>query len=430
MGLIQAAVTAVGKGLADQWKEVFEASDMSDKTVFTKGVPVRTDGSNKRGSSDIVTNGSVIHVYPGQFMFLVDGGKVVDYTAEEGYYTVNNSAAPSLFNGQFGDTLKDVFGRIQYGGTNPQKQVVYYINLQEIKGIKFGTPGPLNYFDSFYNAELFVRSHGDYSIKVTNPLLFYEQVIPKNQDHVEITDINDQYLSEFMQAFSAAMNQMSAEGERISFLASRAPQLAKHMQSELDDDWNQNRGFEIDHVGVASITYTDESQALINMRNQGAMMSDPGIRQGYVQSAIATGIQNAGSNTAGAGAAFMGVGMGMGAGGAFMGQASDVNWQQMQQQGGYGGQQQGYYQPQQGYGQPQPGYGQPQQGYGQPQQGYGQPMGGYAQAPQQQAPQQAPQEAPAEGGEPAKMGVWYCPKCGTQNDGNFCPKDGTPRPQM
>ena len=250
MGLIQAVATAVGKGLGEQWKEVFEANDMSDKTVFTKGVPVRTDGSNKRGSSDIVTNGSVIHVYPGQFMFLVDGGKVVDYTAEEGYYTVNNSAAPSLFNGQFGDSLKDVFGRIQYGGTNPQKQVVYYINLQEIKGIKFGTPGPLNYFDSFYNSELFVRAHGEYSIKVTNPLLFYEQVIPKNDDHVDITDINDQYIAEFMQGFSAALNKMSAEGERISFLASRAPQLAAHMQSALNEDWNQARGFVVDHVGV------------------------------------------------------------------------------------------------------------------------------------------------------------------------------------
>ena len=419
MGLIQAAVTAVGKGLADQWKEVFEANDMSDKTVFTKGVPVRTDGSNKRGTSDIVTNGSVIHVYPGQFMFLVDGGKVVDYTAEEGYYTVNNSSAPSLFNGQFGDSLKDVFGRIQYGGTNPQKQVVYYINLQEIKGIKFGTPGPLNYFDNFYNAELFVRAHGDYSVKVTNPLLFYEQVIPKNRDHVDITDINDQYIAEFLQGFSAALNQMSAEGERISFLASRAPQLAAHMQTALDEDWNQSRGFSVDHVGVASVTYTDESQQLINMRNQGAMMSQPGIREGYVQSAIATGIQNAGSNTAGAGAAFMGVGMGMGAAGNFMGAASQTNWNQMQMQQGYGQAPQGYAQ------QPQ------QQAY------YGQAPQGYAQQPQQ-APQAAPQApadgapaaAPAEGGEPAKMGVWFCPKCGTQNDGNFCPKDGTPRPQF
>ena len=25
-------------------------------------------------------------------------------------------------------------------------------------------------------------------------------------------------------------------------------------------------------------------------------------------------------------------------------------------------------------------------------------------------------------------GAWFCPKCGTKNTGNFCIKDGTPRP--
>ena len=59
-------------------------------------------GSNTKGSSDIVSDGSVIHVYPNQFMMLVDGGKIVDYTAEEGYYKVSHSSMPSMFNGQFG----------------------------------------------------------------------------------------------------------------------------------------------------------------------------------------------------------------------------------------------------------------------------------------------------------------------------------------
>ena len=379
MGLIKAIGTAVGRGLGDQWKEVIEAADMSDKTVFTKGVAVRTDGSNGRGSSDIITNGSTIHVLPGQFMFILDGGKVVDYTAEEGYYTVNNSSAPSLFNGEFKDTMKDVLGRIQYGGTNPQKQQAFYINLQEIKGIKFGTPAPVNYFDSFYNAELFVRAHGDYSVKVTNPLLFYEQAIPKNTDHVDIDDINEQYMSEFLQGFSAALNAMSAEGIRISFLPSKAPELAKHMQTSLDEDWNQNRGFEVDHVGVASVSYTDDSQKLINMRNQGAMMADPSIREGFTQSAVAAGIQAAGSNTAGAGAAFMGVGMGMGAAGSFMGAASQTNMAQMQMQ---------------------------QQ--------------------QVQAAQQAQPQAAAGVAAGAAAG-WTC-SCGAVNTGNFCTNCGTAKP--
>ena len=87
MGLIKAAVSAIGSGLGDQWLEVLEANDMGGSTVFTSGVPVRPGkGSNTKGSSNIVSNGSKIHVYPNQFMLLVDGGKVVDYTAEEGYY--------------------------------------------------------------------------------------------------------------------------------------------------------------------------------------------------------------------------------------------------------------------------------------------------------------------------------------------------------
>ena len=82
--------------------------------------------------------------------------------------------------------------------TSYGEQRVYYINLQEIKGLKFGTRTPVNYFDSFYNAELFLRAHGTYSVKITDPLKFYGEVIPKNTDHVEMDEINEQYLNEYM----------------------------------------------------------------------------------------------------------------------------------------------------------------------------------------------------------------------------------------
>ena len=66
------------------------------------------------------------------------------------------------------------------------------------------------------------------------------------------------------------------------------------------------------------------------MRNQGAMLSDPGVREGYVQGAVARGMEAAGSNRNGSMAAFMGMGVGMNAGGGFMGAASQANLQQMQ----------------------------------------------------------------------------------------------------
>lgn len=374
MGIIKAIASAVGGSLADQWLEVIEPGEMSDQTVFCAGVKTKK-GSNTKGTENTVSNGSVIHVYPNQFMMLMDGGKVVDYTAEEGYYTVNNSSLPSLFNGQFGDTLKESFNRIKYGGVTPTTQKVFYINLQEIKGIKFGTRNPLNYFDQFYNAELFLRSHGTYSIKITDPLLFYSEAIPKNDDKVEIEEINSQYLDEFLEALQTSINQMSADGIRISFVASKGRELAKYMADTLDEDWKRMRGMEIQSVGIGSISYDEESQKLINMRNQGAMLSDPSVREGYVQGAVARGMEAAGSNAAGSMAGFMGMGMGMGTSGGFMGGASNNNMQQMQQQ-----------------------------------------------AAQQQAQQPTPQPVAVAGG----AAGWTC-ECGHVNTGKFCSECGKPK---
>lgn len=387
MGIIKAIASAIGGSLADQWLEVLEPDEMSASTVFTRGVKVRKDdrrNSNVKGTDNTVSNGSVIHVYPNQFMMVLDGGKVVDYTAEEGYYTVKDSSMPSLFSGGFGDSLKETFNRVKFGGVTPTAQKVFYINLQEIKGIKFGTKNAINYFDNFYNSELFLRTHGTYSIKITNPLLFYAEAIPRDQDRVEIDDINEQYLSEFLEALSASMNQMSVDGIRISFVASRGRELSQYMANVLDESWSKMRGFEVQAVGIASISYDDESKELINMRNKGAMLGDPAVREGYVQGSIARGLEAAGSNEAGSAATFMGMGIGMQAGGGYMGTASQANMQQMQNQ---------------------------QNAQAQP-----------GQAPASSAPGAA---APAA----ATPGTWACGACGASNSGKFCADCGAKKPE-
>ena len=96
-------------------------------------------------------------------MILVDSGRIVDYTAEEGCYEVFLSSSPSMFNGELKDSVRESFERFKFGGQPGKSQQVYFINLQEIRGIKFGTRNALQYFDNFYNAELFVRCHGSYS---------------------------------------------------------------------------------------------------------------------------------------------------------------------------------------------------------------------------------------------------------------------------
>lgn len=335
MGLIKTGLNSIGGGLADQWLEVIEPFDLSDGTVMTTGVQVRKDSKrqgNKKGTEGFISDGSVVYVYPNTMMLLIDGGKIIDYTAEEGYYTVDNASAPSMFSGSLKESIAESFNRFKYGGLPPQRQQVVYINLQEIRGIKFGTPAPLNYFDNFYNAELFLRAHGTYSIKVVDPILFYTNVLPKNKQRVTISEINDQFLSEFLTALQTSINQMSQAGERISYISSKSMELSKFMSSVLDEDWTHLRGMEVVSVGVSSISYTDDSKELINMRNKGAMLGDAAIREGFVQGSVAEGLRDAGSNPGGSVQGFMGVNMGMGGSGDYLSQSSRQNHEQMKEQ--------------------------------------------------------------------------------------------------
>lgn len=374
MGIIKAAINAVGGGLADQWLEVLEPSPMKDTTVFAPGQSVSTNdkrATNKKGTGNTVSNGSLIHVYDNQMMILTDGGKVVDYTAEPGYYKVENSSLPSMFSGQFGDSIKETFNRIKYGGVTPTSQRVFYLNLQEIKGIKFGTANPINYYDTFYDAELSLRAHGTYSIKLEDPFKFYSEAIPKDavtgNRTVDIADINLQYMTEFVEALGAAINQMSADGERISFVKSKQSVVSKYMMEHLDDSWREMRGMVVQSVGL-EISYDTDSQELIKMRNQGAMLKDQSIQAGYMAGKVGEGIEAAGKNAGGAMNGFIGMGMAMNAGGNIMGGYQQAAAQQ--------------------------------------------------QAQQVQQPQQPQQQA----------GGWKC-ECGNQNTGKFCSNCGKPQPE-
>ena len=431
MGIIRAAIDSIGGGLADSWLEVIEPSEMDMRTVFAPGVSVpqgRNDkrNSNTKGTSNTVSNGSIIHVYEHQMMILVDGGAIVDYTAEPGYFKVDNSSLPSLFNGQFGASVKETFNRIKFGGTTPGVQKVFYINTAEMAGINFGTKTPINYYDGVYDMDLNVRAFGKFSIALTeNPLEFYKKVIPTsavtNNEAVDIGDlINENYIMEFLDALQQALTEISANNVRISQISTRANRdlLKSTISDLLYESWRRDRGIVIGDVGV-TVSYDDETKKILTERNKGAMLKDATIREGYVQGSVARGLEAAGSNANGSMAGFMGMGIGMNAGGNFMGAASNNNMQQMQMQ------QQAAYQQQQQQAQPQ----QPQS-----------------------EPAPAPAPAPAADGwtcscgktgnigkfcaecgspkpAPADNGPWTCPECGNQNSGKFCANCGTKKPE-
>ena len=158
---------------------------MAEDVIVTKGQKkVSGRSSNKKGSENVISNGSLIAVNEGQCMLIVDQGKVVEICSEAGEYTYDFSTEPSLFCGNLGESVKDVFKnvgkRFTFGGEPPKDQRIYFVNTKELVGNKYGTPSPVPFRVVDNNIgldmDISIRCFGEYSYKIANPILFYTNV--------------------------------------------------------------------------------------------------------------------------------------------------------------------------------------------------------------------------------------------------------------
>ena len=148
MGLIRAAISAVGGTMADQWKEFFICESLDADVLAVKGQKrIGSRSANKKGSDNLITSGSGIAVADGQCALIVEQGKIVEVCAEPGEYTYDMSSEPSVFCGSLGEGIKATFQtigkRFTFGGDTAKDQRVYYFNTKEITDNKFGTANPV-----------------------------------------------------------------------------------------------------------------------------------------------------------------------------------------------------------------------------------------------------------------------------------------------
>ena len=148
MGLIKAIAGAAGGVMADQWKEFFTCEALPADVLAVKGQKKTTRrSSNTHGDENIITSGSRIAVADGQCMLIIEQGKVVEVCAEPGEYTYDASTEPSIFAGNLGESIGQVFQnigkRFTFGGEAPKDQRIYYFNTKELIGNKYGTPSPV-----------------------------------------------------------------------------------------------------------------------------------------------------------------------------------------------------------------------------------------------------------------------------------------------
>lgn len=427
MGLIRAASNAVRGTLADQWKEYFYCDALDADVLVARGVRnVLGCSSNRRGDDNIITDGSHIAVADGQCMIIVEDGRVMDACAEPGAYTYDMGTSPSVFGGSFMEGLKGIakeaWERFQFGGGAGKNQRVYYVNIKEIPGNKYGTPNPVPFRVVDRNigldVDISIRCNGEYSYRIVNPMAFYANVCG-NVGNVYTRDQIDSMLkSELLTALQPAFARISEMGIRYSALPGHTMELSDALNEVLSKKWTELRGIQIYSFGMNSVTAPKEDEDMIKQLQKSAVMRDPGMAAATLAGAQADAMRTAAANTAGAMTGFMGMGMAQQAGGAGIQGLYEMGRQQPNQPmpgGTYVGQssqdsahvrqsaQDGAY------------AGQPNQ----------QPSGGMHTGQENQPRQQTSGDVPSEA---SAASGWIC-SCGKAgNTGKFCTECGAPKP--
>lgn len=323
MGLIKAALGSVGSVLADQWKEYFYCDSMAANVLVTKGKKrTSSRNSNTKGSDNIISNGSVIAVNEGQCMMIVEQGKIVEFAAEAGEYTWNSSSEPTIFQGGLEglegswETLKR---RFAFGGDTAKDQRVYFFNLKELVGNKYGTPAPIPFRVVDNNIgldmDVSIRCNGEYSYKIADPMLFYKNVCGNVSQDYTRDQLDSQLKSEFLTALQPAFARISAQGIRYSALPGHTMELAQAMNEVLSGKWGATRGLAIVAVGVNSVTASAEDEATIKELQKSAVFRNTNMAAAHMVQAQAEAMKTAAGNKNGAMMGFMGMNMAQSAGG-------------------------------------------------------------------------------------------------------------------
>ena len=371
MGLIKAGMGALGGTLADQWKEFFYCDSLDKDVLMVKGQKRTSRRSSNNGEDNIITNGSGIAVADGQCMLIVEQGRVVEVCAEPGEFTFDASTEPSVFTGNFGDSLAATFQtvakRFTYGGDTGKDQRVYYINTKELGEILYGTATPIPFRvvvseERGYKLSVNLRCNGSFTCRICDPLLFYTNVCSNVSNQYDASELAPRLKSELMNALQPALATLSANKVQYYEIPAHTLEISDALNEQLSNIWRKKRGIEVFSFNINSLSIPEEQQKKITEWEENAMTTDPTTAAARLVGGQIDAMKTAAGNTAGAMTGFMGMGMAAGANG--------MNAQNL-----------------------------------------------FAMGQQPAAPQQQPSAA----------GSWQC-SCGATVTGKFCPECGKPRP--
>lgn len=329
MGILDAFTSAAAGSFSDQWLDIITAGPFDEHTVVTPGTYKEQNngrGANTRHSDGVITNGSKILVPENTAAFIFKQAGIEAIITEPGEYEYDDGeesvfydrpASKGIFDHVVDTMVDQTMERTKFGGVPKEETRIAFVNLREIRGIKFGTRGPQVYNDKHYKCDLEIFAYGTMSLQVTDAERFIRSFVPANVMNYsfDAASARAQLISEFLQSFSVALNSLSTE-YRIAQLPSQASAIARTVLSDEENvgTWEERFGLRLVKLGIENIEFSDDSRELVknysSRRMEVAAYEETSQRASNMaaQQKIAQGIQD---NGFGEGAAGMIFGMNM-----------------------------------------------------------------------------------------------------------------------
>lgn len=371
MGLIKAVAGAAFGTIADMWVDYIYCDSMDSTVLVKKGQRKKSGGAGALADDNVITEGTSIAVAPGQMMIVVEHGKIVDYTAEQGGYIFESSASPGLYNGefkeQFQNTIREMGHRFLYGGAAPVDQRAYFVNTKEILDNRFGF-GKIPFREGEFHTSIFLQGYGVFSFRITNPLTFFLNISGNVKANYTREVLLEQMKAELSGALLPVMGKLAQKKLVYDELPLEEKNIAELLREELTEEWRDARGIELQTLSFQSILPDEESIDKIRQLQESRVYADDRTMLGArMSAATANAMESAAENANGAAYGFVSMAM-------------------AQQMGAAAGNQAG-----------------------------------------NQTVNQAANQAENQAGQEAQTS-WVCEACGQENHLNFCEKCGQKRP--
>ncbi len=241
---------------------------------------------------DEIMNSSSLVVRPGQVAIFVHKGEICDVFAE-GTYKLASENIP---------VLTKVLS-LPTGFDSPIKADVYFVNVRQVTGLKWGTQNPVMMRDKEFG-NVRVRGFGVYAMQIIDPKVFMRQVSGVSDCTIENVDgqfkpmileaLTDTIAESKISALDLAMNYREFSDEVLK--------VAENSMSKF--------GVKITSMVIENISLPEEVEKALDERTKlGILKDEMGT---YTQYQAANALRDAAQNESDGNLAGLGVGLGAG----------------------------------------------------------------------------------------------------------------------